>query len=37
MHFVLVVTQNKLDVSFTKGTFMGYRDEGQLGYNIWLP
>ena len=37
MHVVLVVTPNKLDVSSTKGTLMGYGDGGQMGYNIWLP
>mgnify|MGYP002776752891 FL=1 len=29
--------RNKLDAKSTMGIFMGYGDEGEMGYRIWLP
>ena len=29
--------RNKLDAKSMKGIFMGYGDEGEMGYMIWLP
>ena len=29
--------RNKLDAKSMKGTFMGYGDEGEMGYKIWFP
>ena len=29
--------RSKLDAKFMKGIFMGYGDEGEMGYKIWLP
>ena len=29
--------RSKLDVKFMKGIFIDFGDEGEMGYNIWLP
>ena len=29
--------RNKLDAKSMKGLFMGYGEEGEMGYRIWIP
>ena len=29
--------RNKLDAKSIKGLFMGYGEEGEMGYRIWIP
>ena len=29
--------RNKLDPKSIKGLFMGYGEEGEIGYRIWIP
>ena len=31
------VLRSKLDTKYMKGIFMGYGDEDEMGYKIWLP